>query len=100
MRSKLVHEEKMKHFFSLADQNGDRRLGRNEFREMMHISGVQVWLSSMGLEASDADKLFDMLRGTDNYVDMDELVTGISALKGTARSLDVHYLMNAMHMDQ
>jgi len=65
---------------------------------MMHNSGIQSWLASMDLEASDADKLFDMLRGTDPDVDRNHLVSGISALKGTARSLDVHYLMNAMNI--
>eukprot|EP00930_Biecheleria_cincta_P043294 TRINITY_DN29747_c0_g1_i1.p1 TRINITY_DN29747_c0_g1~~TRINITY_DN29747_c0_g1_i1.p1 ORF type:complete len:565 (+),score=91.44 TRINITY_DN29747_c0_g1_i1:184-1878(+) len=88
-----IHMEKMRALFSDADTSGDGRLDSNEFAAVMSLPDVQVWLSAMGLEVSDTNNLFQLLVTDEGVISAEQLVKGVSKLKGAARSIDVHNLM-------
>merc|ERR1711966_165424 len=57
---------------------------------LMENIEVKTWLASMGLDTGDADALFEFMdKDKDRNVSIDELIEGVSKLKGAARSLDL-----------
>merc|ERR1712034_25122 len=88
-----VHTRKMKCLFEAADASGDGSLDIDEFRAILQKIQVRTWLAAQGLDASDADKLFLLLDDGNNSLTAEELVKGVSRLKGAARNLDLVVLM-------
>merc|ERR1712032_805170 len=88
-----MHKEKMETLFRVLDTDGNGRLQREEFKSVLMDPTIHTWLASMDLDASDADTIFDLLCGSDNLIDVDELISGVSLLKGAARSIDMRRLL-------
>jgi len=88
-RAMRDHERKMTNLFKHADHDGDGSLDLEEFSKIMDDPIVRKWLSSMGLEVDDVDRLFETLNGGDGKVTGSELVAGAGRLKGSARSIDL-----------
>jgi hypothetical protein len=88
-RAIRTHTHKMKEFFRKADKSGDGRLSRQEFADIMEKDQVRNWLAAQDLVASDVDSLFVLLDTGDGMLEAEELVIGVSRLKGPARSFDM-----------
>merc|ERR1712217_156776 len=68
----------------------DGQLSLQEFETIVRDPQVKHWLSSMDLDTSDARNLFAMIDvDKSNHLSFHELVTGVSRLKGAARSIDL-----------
>lgn len=91
-RSMKTHAKKMGMLFKQADPGSTGRVDQDTFRSLMSNAAVKVWLASMELDASDADKLFRLLDDGDGLLSADELVQGVARLKGHARSIDLFAL--------
>jgi len=85
-----THEHKMRNLFEKADTTGDGCLDFEEFKEVISNEGVSTWLASMELDASDVRTLFLLIdESGDGSITVDELMVGVSKLKGHARSIDL-----------
>mmetsp|Transcript_49127 Transcript_49127/g.116997 ORF Transcript_49127/g.116997 Transcript_49127/m.116997 type:complete len:1543 (-) Transcript_49127:199-4827(-) len=87
------HTKKMNLLFEAADEDGNGLLDKEEFMQIVGEPSVQLWLSAMGLDSSDAENLFTLLAEDKGSLTAEELVKGTSRLKGAARSLDLAILM-------
>jgi Ca2+-binding EF-hand superfamily protein len=93
--STRIHLNKMSRLFHTGDVSGDGLLDRTEFMQLMENEEVMTWLSSMGLDVGDANFLFEYLdKDDDGNVSAEELIKGVSCLKGSARSLDLIMCLN------
>lgn len=90
-----THKSKMMKLLEAGDSSGDGQLDRGEFLELLEVDEVKMWLASMDLDTSDGEAVFAFMdKDGDNQVSIDELVQGVSKLKGSARSLD---LISCLH---
>jgi Ca2+-binding EF-hand superfamily protein len=96
-RAQIAHKHKMRRLFHSADSDGDGRLSREEFKDVLEDEEVTQWLSAMEFPAchteADINSLFEYLdRDGDEFIDMEELIKGVSRLQGSAKSIDVKIL--------
>ncbi|CAE7150902.1 SCN11A [Symbiodinium pilosum] len=85
------HIKKMKSLFEAADETGDGVLDHEEFIQVMTDPEIVNWLAAMDLQISDPNMVFDMV-AEDGNITAEQLVKGVSRLKGSARSTDLHLL--------
>ncbi|CAK0890832.1 unnamed protein product [Prorocentrum cordatum] len=93
MRAANMHKSKMEQLFRCMDADGDKRIQKHEFQHVMKDNHIRTWLSSMDMDPGDADIMFDLLRGDDDLISVEELITGIGRLRGPARSIDMRRLL-------
>lgn len=94
-RAMKLHLTKMKALFDHLD-DGDGALTLDEFRNCVHETAIKTWLSAMDLDVRDVDAVFWLLDDGDGKLSAEELVRGVSHLKGAARSIDMMALMKQM----
>merc|ERR1712224_582629 len=82
----------MKQLFSKVDKNGDGDLSWEEFEAVTKNDWVRTWLSAMDLDITHAERLWRLMDDGDNKMTADELVKGISRLKGPSKSIDLLHL--------
>lgn len=89
--ARKMHIKKMKSFFSIADADGSGRLDAEEFEEVCADEQVKMWLAAQELDVSDAKTMHTMMceETGDDEVTPEQLVKGMSRLKGSARNLDM-----------
>jgi len=87
-------EEKMRHLLQVADKDGDKNIGLEEFAEIVSDKRYRVWLSAMDIETGDPCALFDLLAAGKKEMTLDDLVRGTVRLKGSARSVDLITIMH------
>jgi len=102
-RALKLHATKMKNLFSSADSSGDDCVDLDEFRSIFEKGRVRTWLAAQELEFTDAESLFELLvmdkpmssqRAGEITLSALDFVTGVSRLKGSAKSMDLRVLMN------
>jgi len=81
--------KKMSSFLEHADISGDHKIQKDEFMEILEDKWVRTWLSSMDLEVSDGELLFELTDNGDGHITAAELFHGFCRLKGAARSIDL-----------
>eukprot|EP00928_Gymnodinium_smaydae_P100683 TRINITY_DN9934_c0_g1_i1.p1 TRINITY_DN9934_c0_g1~~TRINITY_DN9934_c0_g1_i1.p1 ORF type:complete len:194 (-),score=32.06 TRINITY_DN9934_c0_g1_i1:25-561(-) len=87
------HRRKMKQLWKEADLSADGEITLTKWQALLEDPGVKTWLSSMELDARDAALVFKLIdESNDGTVSFEELVQGVSKLKGAARSIDLHAL--------
>ncbi|CAK9011316.1 Sodium channel protein 60E (Drosophila ion channel 60) (Drosophila sodium channel 1) (Protein smell-impaired 60E) (Sodium channel 2) (DmNav2) [Durusdinium trenchii] len=93
------HIKKMQSLFEAADETGDGVLDRDEFIQVMSDPEIVNWLAAMDLQIADPNALFEMVQGdlaesekSEGTINAEQLVMGVSRLKGAARSTDMHTL--------
>merc|ERR1712032_160260 len=91
-----IHREKMEHLFQHAESK-DGCITLQAFRDTMSDPSLRTWLAAQDLDSSDVDTMFllldDAVGVTDGTITKDELIKGVSHLKGSARSIDLLILM-------
>jgi hypothetical protein len=95
-RAQKCHLKKMKALFMHADEDGNGALDRDEFKAVMRDPSIKTWLSSMELDVRDADNVFTLIDDGDGKITPEELVKGVSRLKGAARSIDVLTMLSEL----
>jgi len=91
---------KMKKLMKKGDKSNDGLLSKTEWAEVLQQPAMSRWLSAMEIEVSDTDTLFDMIDDGDGEISIEELINGVSRLRGAARSIDMCNLMRHMQYVQ
>mmetsp|Transcript_44360 Transcript_44360/g.105027 ORF Transcript_44360/g.105027 Transcript_44360/m.105027 type:complete len:599 (+) Transcript_44360:143-1939(+) len=105
VRDKRKAIDKVRHrlqtVFRCADEHEDGKLTLEEFSKVCANPVLKLWLSSIGLNTSDATKVFNLIDNGDGYLTADELVHGVERFRGFASSIDLHVtikeLLNKFH---
>eukprot|EP00913_Durusdinium_trenchii_P001417 g1312.t1 len=95
-RALQTHKMKMSILFEAADTNGDGRLDREEFAEILADPLVSRWLSAMGFDiVTSSNEIFDLLRETEDLSAEEhrERVLDGWMLSGPASSLNMAQLL-------
>merc|ERR1712228_1028056 len=87
------HKRRMQELFDIADTDGSGKIRKREFQRVLKHKTIRTWLASMDIDATDGEMLFQLLSGEDQEISLDELIAGISSLKGPARCLDMRSLL-------
>jgi len=89
-RAKKTHMKKIGALFEFADKDNDGEINPDEFKLVVQDQEVRTWLAAMELDVRDDDELFQLLDTDHNgRLSADELVTGVSRLKGSAKNYDM-----------
>merc|ERR1712194_173914 len=90
-RANRLHAQKMKRLFHEADVvDVDGLISKEEWVSLLLDPQVKNWLGSMELDACDAINVFSLIDTShDAHLSMEELVAGVSRLRGAARSIDL-----------
>jgi hypothetical protein len=88
-RAVETHMKKVKMLFNHLDEDGDGLVSLEEFRSILEDPPVKMWLAAMELNVNDIDTVFSLLDDGDGKLTPEELVAGVSRLKGVAKSIDV-----------
>ena len=89
-RREKIHASKMKDFFRYADHSKDYVITREEWQRVMEGTHAQHWFEAQGLNVEDANTVFSLIdKDCSQSITMEELIRGVSQLKGPARSLDL-----------
>jgi hypothetical protein len=98
-REARVHKTKMRSLFAIADTDNDGYLDFHEFTTIMSNNWVKEWLFAYGLMVDDVGKMWTLIdRNHDSKISIDELVSGMRSLRGTARSIDMKFLMHDINV--
>jgi len=89
-RAAKAERIKLTEFFQKADKDGSGLVDQDELKAVLDNKQVGEWLSAMGLDLSDIDRVFAMLdTDGDGQLSCQELVDGASVLKKPARAVDL-----------
>jgi len=89
-RAKKTHMKKIGALFDYADKDNDGEINVHEFKEVLANQEVRTWLAALELDVRDDDELFHLIDvDCSGTVTCDELVTGVSRLKGSAKNYDM-----------
>eukprot|EP00929_Paragymnodinium_shiwhaense_P027112 TRINITY_DN1598_c0_g1_i1.p1 TRINITY_DN1598_c0_g1~~TRINITY_DN1598_c0_g1_i1.p1 ORF type:complete len:697 (+),score=94.87 TRINITY_DN1598_c0_g1_i1:67-2157(+) len=95
-RQVAIHTRRMKQLLFEGDVSGDGKLGFDEFQHLMKDKRVQKWLLAQEIEFTDLKLAFKMLdQDGDGSISTDELVRGLSRMKGVARSMEMNAVIHA-----
>jgi len=74
------------------DESGS--INYSEMQSVMELQSVKACFTSMGLELSDVEKLFQLIDDDGSGdISIDEFLSGCLKLRGEARSFDVHSVL-------
>eukprot|EP00928_Gymnodinium_smaydae_P055943 TRINITY_DN39402_c0_g1_i1.p1 TRINITY_DN39402_c0_g1~~TRINITY_DN39402_c0_g1_i1.p1 ORF type:complete len:794 (-),score=110.97 TRINITY_DN39402_c0_g1_i1:183-2507(-) len=88
-------KKKMELLMMEADsEEQDGQISFEEWCNTVDDPVIALWLRSLEVDPSDAAKLFLMIdTSRDGQITLDELIDGVEKLKGPARSLDIHWMI-------
>lgn len=97
-RAAEVSKRKMSTLFNALDTSGQGNLEYAEFGIIAQDPEVMTWLSSMDIETDDLKTLFKLI-DVDNSgsISIDELISRVPRIRGSARSIDVLALRRRMN---
>eukprot|EP00747_Dinoflagellata_sp_TGD_P206100 gnl/TRDRNA2_/TRDRNA2_79834_c2_seq1.p1 gnl/TRDRNA2_/TRDRNA2_79834_c2~~gnl/TRDRNA2_/TRDRNA2_79834_c2_seq1.p1 ORF type:complete len:239 (+),score=43.79 gnl/TRDRNA2_/TRDRNA2_79834_c2_seq1:81-719(+) len=90
-----VYCSKIREVFKELDKSGDGQLSKDEFEPLMHDQLLKTWLSTLDIDTVDIHHLFEVIADEDGNVALDDFVSGMSRVKGPAKSIDVLKLQTA-----
>jgi len=92
MNKKQEHLDRCAELFEELDGNGDGTINAEEFNEGLTLPLMADFCKSLGLEVTDAIKVFKVLSHDSGSVSMEDFVVECMHLKGEARALDLYQL--------
>jgi len=85
----------MRNIFQEMDADGSGTVSKEEVLEFVNDERVQYYLTALGLDVDDADRLFLLLdENKSGEIELDHFLAGCLRLKGSARSIDVCSLIH------
>jgi len=93
MKESANYIEKLQDVFQTADVSNDGVLTKDEFKDMLAVPMIKHYLAHLDIQVHDAEDLFDLLDDGDGQVTLSEFVSGVTRMKGQARSADMVSLM-------
>eukprot|EP00413_Alexandrium_margalefii_P005390 CAMPEP_0204521954 /NCGR_PEP_ID=MMETSP0661-20131031/6060_1 /ASSEMBLY_ACC=CAM_ASM_000606 /TAXON_ID=109239 /ORGANISM="Alexandrium margalefi, Strain AMGDE01CS-322" /LENGTH=268 /DNA_ID=CAMNT_0051527583 /DNA_START=47 /DNA_END=853 /DNA_ORIENTATION=+ len=94
MAQESSYARELKKLFMEADEHQTGLLSQEEFLDYLRDQHVQSYLRALGIHASEAAGLFNLLDMDDSgTVDVDEFMMGCLRIKGEAKSVDIATLM-------
>merc|ERR1712137_49077 len=78
--------------FDVIDESGDGIITRDEFLAVLSQSRIRAWFAAVEIDASEVEKLFEMLGKDDGNITKEAFVAAAKGLKGTARRQDIYAL--------
>merc|ERR1719291_851011 len=85
----------MRNIFFEIDSECTGTVNKNDLVEFCNDRRVQYYLTALGLDVDDAERLFVLLdENRDGELGLDEFLSGCLRLKGLARSIDVFSLIH------
>jgi len=88
-RAHATHVKKMKKLFQHVNSDADDGLSWPQFEAVLRDDWVNMWLSAMDIDVSNVERLWSLLDDGDGCLTADELVDGVTKLKGSAKSVDM-----------
>merc|ERR1719296_399672 len=83
----------LKGLFHRWDRHGTGHITREEFEHHMKDENMQVFLQTLEIEVPSAYTLFTLLDADGGgTLDVEEFIDGLIALRGTAKSIQMHEL--------
>jgi len=95
LRKNTIKVEKI---FKEVDKSGDGVLEWEEFEKIAKDPWLVDWLSAMDLDAKNAARLWKLMRNADGRLTAEDLVKGVSRLRGQAKSIDMNQVV--MELDE
>merc|ERR1712098_638456 len=96
-KQKVIESQtaKIKKLFSLTDKDESDTIDKKELQNILSENEVKLWLAAMDFNASkDPDLIFDWIDADgDGVISLDELMKGITSLRGAARQMELNVLM-------
>merc|ERR1712129_60729 len=84
--SEDLYKANVRKLFGLLDKDGSRGITYSEFLKEKDNAEVRALCNNIGLDVSNADRLFNSLGGADdNKVELSEFVEGCKEVKGDAK---------------
>mmetsp|Transcript_67386 Transcript_67386/g.191245 ORF Transcript_67386/g.191245 Transcript_67386/m.191245 type:complete len:138 (-) Transcript_67386:115-528(-) len=94
MEVKEQWRSEMRSIFLEMDADRSGTVSREEVSDFCNHERVQHYLTALGLDVHDTERLFELLDvNHDGELDVDEFLDGCLRLKGVARSIDVYSLI-------
>merc|ERR1719387_2380677 len=93
-RERAQFNKKLQDMFQSLDTSRDGYLSWAEFEAIMESNLWRSWGTKLGLPLSELEELFELLSGNDGRVSAKEFFHGVQRLKGTAKSVDVVWLLS------
>jgi len=96
-RAMEVNGRKLREVFRELDVSGNGYLTREEFEPIISDGIMKAWLATIGIDTCELEHLFSILDTSDGGVSLDEFISGMTRIKGPAKSVDVLKMMNGMN---
>jgi len=94
MNEKKSAISQLREIFLEADEDGNKMISLQEFHDQSKDPRVWAYLSSLGLDVSEADGLFKLLdMDGSGTIGIEEFLMGCMRLKGYAKTIDLATLM-------
>lgn len=91
-RAQEEYANKLKKLFHRLDTSGDGLVSWEEFQELMTNKHMRTWLSLLDIQVNDLESFFRTMDDGDGQITVDELVMGVSRLKGQANAIDIAHV--------
>eukprot|EP00929_Paragymnodinium_shiwhaense_P110842 TRINITY_DN7812_c0_g2_i1.p1 TRINITY_DN7812_c0_g2~~TRINITY_DN7812_c0_g2_i1.p1 ORF type:complete len:393 (-),score=35.80 TRINITY_DN7812_c0_g2_i1:133-1311(-) len=96
-RQIAIHARRMRSLLLEADQSHDGVVNLEEFQSVMSDPKIKKWLLAQDIELRDVELAFKILdESGDGWLTLEELMRGLSKMKGTARSSDMVSILHAL----
>merc|ERR1712107_622817 len=79
----------LEHLFDTFDTSGDGKIDIVEFEVLKSDPVVKCWFSALEVDASDVDKLFQLLDPGDGEICRKDFIDGVRAIRGLAKKTDI-----------
>lgn len=98
-RQMQKHRKKIFHLIETATDvsRAEASLSWKQFNNMVHDPFIRAWLAAYEFDVSDAKLVFDLMDDGDGLLTVDELMVGVTRLKGAARSIDLHVVIHQVN---
>jgi len=91
------YAKELKQWFQTMDENHDNELSWEELNKASDEPNLKLWMRQLDIEPSNLRNLFEIVDiNGDGAIDFDELLDGASKIKGTAKKVDLVYMLMQM----
>merc|ERR1712151_211892 len=93
-KEKQSYIKRVKKMFMTLDESGDGFVSWDEFKPLLTDPSLGLMMSTLELDAKDAEMMWTALDNGDGQLSADEFVQGAQSIKGTAKALDMVAVLN------